>query len=59
MKNYYVSGKIASLDLGGNISAENHFMAAIVFKERYSHLLNFGSHILQVVEVEEVQDGDY
>ena len=56
MKNYYVSGKIASLDLGANISAENPFMAAIVFKERYSHLLDFGSHILQVIGVEEVQN---
>ncbi|MFC5630102.1 MULTISPECIES: hypothetical protein [Streptococcus] len=59
MINYYVSGKIATLDLGATISAENPFMAAIVFKERYDKLLDFGSHTLQVIDVEEVQDGDY
>lgn len=59
MINYYVSGKIATLDLGATIIAENPFMAAIVFKERYDKLLDFGSHTLQVTDVEEVQDGDY
>lgn len=59
MKSYYVSGKIATLDLGATISAENPFMAAIVFKERYDKLLDFGSNILQVIDVEEVRDGDY
>ncbi|MBF7094282.1 hypothetical protein IYQ92_03245 [Streptococcus sp. HF-1907] len=56
MRKFYVSGKIAQLDLGAEMDAENPYMAAISFKERYAHLLNFGSHDLQVLEVEDVVD---
>lgn len=56
MNKYYITGKIANLDLGATIHADNPFMAAIEFKERYENLLNFGSHPLQVLEVEEVTD---
>lgn len=56
MKIYYVSAKIAKLDLGAKIYAENPYMAAVAFKECYDHLLKFGSHTTQVLEVEEVLD---
>lgn len=56
MRCFYVSGKIASLDLGSEINAENSFMAAIEFVKRYADLLKFGAHEIKVSEVEEVQN---
>ncbi|WP_175879880.1 hypothetical protein [Streptococcus thalassemiae] len=56
MRCFYVSGKIADLDLGSEINAENSFMAAIKFVKRYTDLLNFGSNEIKVSEVEEVQN---
>lgn len=56
MKKYYVSGKIARLDIGSEIEAENQYAAAIKFNELYSLLLcNFGVHELKIMEVEEVR----
>lgn len=56
MKKYYVSGKIARLDIGSEIEVENQYAAAIKFNELYSLLLcNFGVHELKITEVEEVQ----
>ncbi|MFS9354701.1 hypothetical protein QM362_07595 [Streptococcus oralis subsp. tigurinus] len=54
MRCFYVSGKIADLDLGSEIYAENSFMAAIEFVKRYASLLKFGSNEIKVSEVEEV-----
>ena len=54
MRCFYVSGKIANLDLGSEINAENSFMAAIEFVKRYADLLKFGSNEIKVSEVEEV-----
>ncbi|BBP09859.1 hypothetical protein [Streptococcus sp. 116-D4] len=54
MRCFYVSGKIADLDLGSEINAENSFMAAIEFVKRYTGLLKFGSNEIKVSEVEEV-----
>ncbi|MGG8343405.1 hypothetical protein [Streptococcus uberis] len=54
MKNFYVSGRIARLDLGAEVSAENVYMAPVVFKETYNRLLDFGSHELLILGVEEV-----
>lgn len=45
MKKYYVSGKIAALDLGAEVEASNP----------YAPLLKFGVHELEVREVEEVE----
>lgn len=56
MRCFYVSGKIADLDLGSEINAENSFMAAIEFVKRYTDLLKFGAHEIKVSEVEEVQN---
>lgn len=56
MPKYYVTGKIAQLDIGAEMSSDNAYMAAIVFKERYNPLLNFGTHQMVVLEVEEVAD---
>ena len=54
MRYFYVSGKIADLDLGSEINAENSFMAAIEFVKRYTDLLKFGLNEIKVLEVEEV-----
>lgn len=54
MRCFYVSGKIADLDLGSEINAENSFMAAIEFVKRYTDLLKFGPNEIKVSEVEEV-----
>lgn len=54
MRCFYVSGKIADLDLGSEINAENSFMAAIEFVKRYDSLLKFGLSEIKVLEVEEV-----
>lgn len=54
MRCFYVSGKIADLDLGSEINAENSFMVAIEFVKRYTDLLKFGAHEIKVSEVEEV-----
>lgn len=56
MRCFYVSGKIADLDLRSEINAENSFMAAIEFVKRYTDLLKFGSNEIKVSEVEEVQN---
>lgn len=56
MRCFYVSGKIADLDLGSEINAENSFMAAIKFVKRYTDLLKFGLNEIKVSEVEEVQN---
>ncbi|MBZ2152835.1 hypothetical protein K1I86_09125 [Streptococcus cristatus] len=56
MRCFYVSGKIADLDLGSEINAENSFMAAIEFVKRYADLLKFSSNEIKVSEVEEVQN---
>ncbi|AGS05896.1 hypothetical protein KJR06_04820 [Streptococcus lutetiensis] len=55
MKKYYVSGKIAALDLGAEVEVSNPYAAAIKFNERYAPLLKFGVHELEVREVEEVE----
>lgn len=55
MKKYYVSGKIASLDLGAEVEANNPYTAAIKFNERYAPILDFGVNELEVREVEEVE----
>ena len=52
---YYVSGKIAALDLGAEVEVSNPYAAAIKFNERYAPLLKFGVHELEVREVEEVE----
>ena len=54
MSKYYVTGQIAFLDVGAEVDAENQFMAGIKFKETYEPLLDFGVHVLHVIEVEEV-----
>lgn len=56
MKKFYVSGRIAQLDLGANVDADadNKHMAPIVFKETYDRLLSFGSNELLILGVEEV-----
>ena len=54
MRCFYVSGKIADLDLGSEINAENSFMAAIGFVKGYTDLLKFCSNEIKVSEVEEV-----
>lgn len=54
MKKFYVSGRIAQLDLGANVDADNKYMAPIVFKETYDRLLSFGSNELLILGVEEV-----
>lgn len=59
MPKFYVTGKIASLDIGAEIDSENQFMAAIEFRERYDKLLEFGLHKIQVIEVEEVVDNGH
>lgn len=56
MKNFYVSGRIAQLDLGAEVSAGNIYMAPIIFNRRYAHLLDFGSHELVILDVEEVTE---
>lgn len=53
MNKYYVTGRIASLDVGAEVEAENPFMAAIKFKKTYEPTLDFGFHSLHVLEVEE------
>ena len=53
MNKYYVTGRISSLDVGAEIEAENPFMAAIEFKEKYNPTLDFGFHSLHVLEMEE------
>lgn len=52
MNKYYVTGKIAQLDLGAEIEAVNSFMAGIKFKETYKCLLSFGSHELLILDAE-------
>lgn len=52
MGDYYVSAKIAKLDLGAKITEENPYMAAIAFKDTYDHLLKFGNHKLEILEVD-------
>lgn len=54
MGDYYISAKIAKLDLGAKITEENPYMAAIAFKETYNHLLNFGNHKLEILGVESI-----
>lgn len=56
MAKFYVSGKVARLDIGAEIEAENPYMAAIVFENTYEPLLHFGTHQMYVLEVEEVTD---
>lgn len=56
MKNFYVSGRIAQLDLGANVDADNKHMAPIVFKETYDRLLSFGSNELLILGVEEITE---
>ncbi|HEL1905456.1 hypothetical protein ACYKKI_03640 [Streptococcus suis] len=57
MPKYYVTGKIAQLDIGAEIEAETSYMAAIVFEKTYDPRLHFGTHQMLVSEVEEVADG--
>ncbi|MFA1315465.1 hypothetical protein ACDK62_10280 [Streptococcus dysgalactiae] len=54
MTKYYVSAKIANLDIGAETEAQNQHMAPIAFKEMYAHLLKFGNHELIILGVEEV-----
>ena len=54
MNKYYVTGQISFLDVSAEVEAENPFMAAIKFKERYEPTLGYGVHSLHVLEVEEV-----
>lgn len=56
MNKYYVTGRIAFLDVGAEVEAENPFMAAIKFKETYEPSLHFGVHSLHVLEVEELKN---
>lgn len=53
MNKYYVSAKIANLDIGAEVEAENQFMAGLLFKETYDKCLYFGKHCLVIEEVEE------
>ena len=56
MKKYYVSGKIANLDVGSKIVAKNKDQAAIEFHKLYSEIEDcFGLDELEIMEVEEVQ----
>lgn len=56
MKKYYVSGKVANLDVGSEIEAKNKYQAAIEFHKLYSEIEDcFGLDELEIAEVEEVQ----
>lgn len=59
MEKYYVSAKIANLDLGAEIIEKNPYMAAVTFKETYSHLLNFGSNPLEILDVDRMREELY
>lgn len=54
MTKFYVTGKVARLDIGAEIEAENPYMAAIVFEKTYEPLLHFGTNQMVVSDVMEV-----
>ena len=55
MKKYYVSGKVANLDVGSEIEAKNKYQAAIEFHKLYSEIEDCFLDELEITEVEEVR----
>lgn len=52
MKKYYVSGKVANLDVGSEIEAKNKYQAAIEFHKLYSEIEDcFGLDELEINDV--------
>lgn len=55
MSRYYVTAKIAQLDLGATVEAENQYMATIKFVDEYKHKLRCDNEKITVLEVEDTQ----